>query len=118
MKKNTSIILIGLLLTLSQLLLDTLNVAKFSTQTTVYIGALGILISIIRSGYIQYFDSGISNETLIIQVLLFILFVAGGVLDKLEILPFNEEWKSIIRLILTFIINAIPLILNTVKNLE
>lgn len=116
--KNKTMVIVGLLFTFLQLLFDTLNVAKFSTQTTVYIGAFGMLFSLLRTGWIQYFESDITNTTLWIQISLFCIYVAGGILDKLDILPFNDEWKSIIRVVLTLFTNFIPIVLKTLNEIE
>lgn len=116
--KNKTMVIVGLLFTFLQLLFDTLNVAKFSTQTTVYIGAFGMLFSLLRTGWIQYFESDITNTTLWIQISLFCVYVAGGILDKLDILPFNDEWKSIIRVVLTLFTNFIPIVLKTLNEIE
>jgi len=116
--KNKTMVIVGLLFTFLQLLFDTLNVAKFSTETTIYIGAFGMLFSLFRTGWIQYFESDIADTTLWIQISLFVVYVAGGVLDKLDILPFNDEWKSIIRVVLTLFTNFIPIVLKTLNEVE
>lgn len=109
-------IVIGLVLTLLQLLFDTLNVSNLSVETKTVIGAAGIFLALICSGFKQYFDPSISNATLWIQALLFAGYVAGGLLDKFDMLPFNDEWKSIIRIILTFTVNAVPIVIKTMTS--
>ena len=111
-------IVIGLILTLLQLLFDTLNVSHFSEQTTVIIGAIGIFLSILNSGFKQYFDSTISNKTLWIQALLFVAYVAGDLLDKFDVLPLNDELKAIVRIVLTFIANSVPIVIKTLSTEE
>lgn len=116
-KQNKWFALTALILMLSQLFLDTLNVAKLSAQTTIWIGAIAMLIAIINAGFQQYF-SDLPNSTIWVQVLLFVGYISGGILDKLEMLPFSEDGKSIIRLALTFISSAIPLVLKFLKDYE
>lgn len=114
---NKVMVIVGLFFTFLQLLFDTLNLGKFSLETTVYIGAFGMLFSLIRTGWIQYFESDIKDSTLWIQIALLVVYVAGGILDKLDILPFNDEIKSIVRVILTLFTNFIPIVLKTLKDL-
>ena len=116
--KNRTMIIVGLIFTFLQLLFDTLNLGNFSAETTVYIGAFGMLFSLLRTGWIQYFNENLSNKTLLIQILLFLVYVFGGVLDKLDVLPFNDEWKSIIRVVLTLFTNFIPVVLKTLNEVE
>lgn len=116
-KQNKWFAITALILMLSQLFLDTLNVANFNTNTTVWIGAIGMFISIVNAGFKQYF-SDIDNSTIYIQVLLFVAYIAGGVLDQLDILPFNDDWKSIIRLGLTFISSSVPMVLKFLKDYD
>lgn len=111
-------IVIGLILTLLQLLFDTLNVSHFSEQTTVIIGAIGIFLSILNSGFKQYFDSTISDKTLWIQALLFVAYVAGDLLDKFDVLPLNDELKAIFRIVLTFTANSVPIVIKTLSTEE
>jgi len=111
-------IVIGLILTLLQLLFDTLNVSHFSEQTTVIIGAIGIFLSILNSGFKQYFDNTISDKTLWIQALLFVAYVAGGLLDKFDVLPLNDELKAIVRIVLTFTANSVPIVIKTLSTEE
>lgn len=111
-------IVIGLLLTLLQLLFDTLNVSNFSEQTITIIGAIGVFLSILNSGFKQYFDSTISDKTLWIQALLFVAYVAVGLLDKFDLLPLNDELKAIVRIVLTFIANSVPIVIKTLSTEE
>ena len=107
----------GLLVTFLQLLFDTLNVAGLGKDSTVYIGAIGMLLAIVHSGVEQYLSKEIDDKTLYIQLALFFAFVGGGVLDKLDYLPLNDEAKSIIRVVLTMLTNFIPIVLKTINSL-
>ena len=117
-KQSKLFIVIGLILTLLQLLFDTLNVSHLSEQTTVIIGAIGIFLSILNSGFKQYFDSTISDKTLWIQALLFVAYVAVGLLDKFDLLPLNDELKAIVRIVLTFTANSVPIVIKTLSTEE
>jgi ABC-type multidrug transport system permease subunit len=116
--KNKIFILIGLIFTLLVLLFDTLNVSNLSIETKTSIGAIGIFLSILSSGYKQYFDPKINDVTLWIQALLFFAYVSGGLLDKFNLLPLNDEWKSILRIVLTFIVNSVPIVIKTLSTEE
>ena len=107
----------GLLIAFMQLLFDTLNVAGLASNYTVYIGAIGMLLAIVHSGVEQYLSKEIDDKTLYIQLALFFAFVGGGVLDKLDYLPLNDEAKSIIRVVLTMLTNFIPIALKTINSL-
>lgn len=107
----------GLLIAFMQLLFDTLNVAGLASNYTVYIGAIGMLLAIVHSGVEQYLSKEIDDKTLYIQLALFVAFVGGGVLDKLDYLPLNDEAKSIIRVVLTMLTNFIPIALKTINSL-
>lgn len=107
-----------LIITFAQLLFDTLNVSGLGGEGTTMIGAIAMFGSIFFSGVKQYFDEEIGNGSLLIQVLLFIAFVTGGVLDNLDMLPFNDESKSIVRLSLTMLTNYIPLAIKQINAIE
>ena len=105
----------GLFLTFLQFLFDTLNVAGIAN--TMWLGAIIMFGSLIYSGAKQYFDSTYDNITLIVQLCLFFAYVTGGVLDNLDMLPFTEEGKRIIRTVLTALNGFIPIIIKTVQQL-
>ena len=115
-KNQTKIFkIIGLLLILSQTLFDTLNVLQLSNESKMIIGAIAMFTAVANAGFKQYFDSNISNYTLIVQVLLFISFVCGGVMEHFNQLDFlGEETTAIIRVSLTFTTTAIPIIIKTI----
>lgn len=113
--KNSRIfLLVGLVFTFLQMLFDTLNVSNISADAHSYIGAGAMLLVLLSSGFKQYFDPKINNGTVFIQIGLFIVFVAGGLLDKFDILPLNEEVKGILRIALTMLTNFIPIIIKTI----
>lgn len=115
-KNQTKIFkIIGLLLILFQLLFDTINVLQFSEETKMIIGASAMFIAVANAGFKQYLDNNISNYTLIVQVLLFISFVCGGVMEHFNQLDFlGEETTALIRVCLTFTTTAIPIIIKTI----
>lgn len=113
--KSKWFIIGGLIITFLQLLFDTLNVAGL--PNTMWLGAFIMLGSLIYSGLKQYFDDDYDNVTLWVQVCLFGAYFFGGILDNLDLLPFNEEWKSIIRTVLTALNSFIPIVIKTIQEL-
>lgn len=113
--KSKWFIIGGLVITLLQLLFDTLNVAGL--KNTMWLGAFIMLGSLIFSGAKIYFDDYYENVTLWIQLCLFGAYIVGGILDNLDMLPFSEEGKSIIRTVLTAINGFIPIVIKTIKEL-
>lgn len=116
-KNQTKIFkLIGLLLILSQTLFDTLNVLQLSNESKMIIGAIAMFTAVANAGFKQYFDSKIDNQTIWVQVLLFIAFVSGGVMEHFHQLDFlGEETTSIIRVCLTFATTSVPIVIKTIK---
>jgi len=117
-KQSKVFIIIGTTLTLLQLLFDTLNVSHLSVETKTIIGAIVMLLSIVASGFKQFFDPKINDFTLWIQAILFFAYISGGLLDNFDMLPFNDEWKSIMRIILTFTANAVPILIKRINEIE
>ena len=106
---------IALSIALVQMFLDTANAANFSATTKMYIGAGAMLVTIIATGFKQYFDGDLSNKTIWIQVALFAAYVAGGLLQQLGELDFlGADVQSLLRLFLTFISLAVPLVVKTI----
>ncbi|HRH58693.1 MAG TPA: hypothetical protein PLS10_13665 [Chitinophagales bacterium] len=111
--------LIGLLITLAQMLFDLLNVANLNENTKIYVGAIGMVLAIINSGFKQFFDKNIDNRTIYLQLLLFIGFVAGGILDHFNQLDFlGQDTTAVMRVTLTFISTSIPIIIKTINEIE
>jgi hypothetical protein len=119
-KSSTSriFLLIGTLVMIMQIIFDTLNVSNLSPNIHAYIGAGSMLLVLISSGLKQYFDPKINSGTIIIQACLFVAFVTGGVLDQFDLLPFGEEVKGILRIVLTVIANSMPIIIKTITQEE
>ena len=113
--KSKWFIIGGLIITFLQLLFDTLNVAGL--KNTMWLGAGIMFASLVYSGLKQYFDDEYENITLWVQICLFGAYVFGGVLDNLDMLPFSDEGKSIIRTVLTAINGFIPVIIKTIQKL-
>ena len=115
--KSKWFIIGGLVITFLQLLFDTLNVAGLNGNVTMWIGASIMFAGLIYSGLKQFFDEEYDNITLWIQICLFGAYFVGGVLDNLDMLPFSEEGKSIIRTVLTAINSFIPIVIKTIQGL-
>lgn len=103
--KNTKLysILIGIIPVL-QIVLDTINTAKLDNNIRMIVGASLMLMLIILQGIERYLSPNIKNTSLWISVIALLGFVAGGILDNLQIISLSENSESIIRLIFTLIV--------------
>lgn len=115
---QSNYVIIGLVLVGVQMLLDTLNLANLSQDTKTIIGAIGMASALLVSGFKQYFDPKIDNGSILIQALLFAVYVGGGLLEVVGEMPLNDEVAAIVRVILTFATSYIPIILNALNNSE
>ena len=113
---QSNYVIIGLVLVGVQMLLDTLNLANLSQETKTIIGAIGMATALLISGFKQYFDPKIDNGSIVIQALLFAVYVGGGLLELLGKMPLNSDVSAIVRVILTFATSYIPIILNAINN--
>ena len=113
---QSNYVIIGLVLVGVQMLLDTLNLANLSQDTKTIIGAIGMASALLVSGFKQYFDPKIGNSSIVIQALLFAVYVGGGLLELVDEMPLTDEAASIVRIILTFATSYIPILLNAINN--
>lgn len=113
---QSNYVIIGLVLVGIQILLDTLNLANLSQDTKTIIGAIGMASALLVSGFKQYFDPKIGNSSIVIQALLFAVYVGGGLLEVVGEMPLNDEAAAIVRVVLTFATSYIPIILNAINN--
>ena len=113
---QSNYVIIGLVLVGVQMLLDTLNLANLSQETKTIIGAIGMASALLVSGFKQYFDPKIGNSSIVIQALLFAVYVGGGLLELVDEMPLTDEAASIVRIILTFATSYIPILLNAINN--
>lgn len=116
--QNRWYIIIGLIITGVQLLFDTLNVSNIDVDAKVLTGASSMGLALIVSGYKTYLDPNTANATLWVQVLLFLVYVCGGILEILDKMPIADDAASITRTILTFVTSYIPVIITTYNNLD
>lgn len=103
--KNTKLysILIGIIPVI-QIVLDTINTAKLDNNIRMIVGASLMLMLIILQGIERYLSPNIKNTSLWISIIALIGFIAGGILDNLQIVSLSENSESIIRLIFTLIV--------------
>lgn len=100
-----------------QAVLDTFNAANVNNNMRMYIGASLILLLIILQGFQIYFNPDIKDKALWVSIVAFIGYIAGGIIDHLQLFAFTDEATSIIRLVFTLIIvfvNAIVKQYNTI----
>jgi len=101
-----------------QATLDTFNAANINSNARMYIGAGLILLLILLQGIQIYFNPDIKDKALWISVIALIGYVAGGIIDHLQVLAFTEETSSIIRLAFTLIVvftNSVVKEYNTIS---
>ena len=103
--KNTKLysILIGIIPVI-QIVFDTINTAKLDNNIRMIVGASLMLMLIILQGIERYLSPNIKNTSLWISVIASLGFIAGGILDNLQIVSLSENSESIIRLIFTLIV--------------
>lgn len=84
-----------------------------------YIGASLILFLIILQGIQIYLYPDIKDRALWVSIVALMGYIAGGIIDNLNIVNLSQETDSIIRLVFTLIVvfaNAIIRQYNTVDN--
>jgi hypothetical protein len=115
-KQTTAFGIIAVIITLVQMFLDVLNKGNLPENSKMWIGAGAMLISIINSGWKQYFDRKIDSSTIWIQVLLFGAFISGGVMQEMGKLDFlGADIQSQLRMALTFITMAVPVVVKQIN---
>lgn len=103
-----------------QATLDTFNAANVNSNVRMYIGAGLILLLIILQGIQIYFNPDIKDKALWVSAVAFIGYIAGGIIDHLQLFAFTDEASSIIRLAFTLIVvftNAIVKQYNSVNTI-
>jgi hypothetical protein len=100
-----------------QATLDTFNAANINNNMRMYIGAGLILLLIILQGIQIYFNPDIKDKALWVSALALIGYIAGGIIDHLQLFAITNEASSMIRLVFTLVVvftNAIVKQYNTV----
>lgn len=87
-----------------QATLDTFNAANVSNNVRIYIGAFLILMLIILQGIQIYLNPDIKDKALWVSAVALIGFIAGGIIDHLQLFAFTNEVSSIIRLAFTLVV--------------
>ncbi len=119
MKNQKAYSVIVSLIPAVQAVLDTFNAAQVSDALRMYIGALLILLIIVMQGIQIYLNPSIKNNALWVSVVALIGYIAGGVMDNLNVIPMSEESASVIRLVFSLFVviaNAIVREYNTVED--
>src|SRR6218665_3578629 len=104
MKKQKIYSVIVSLIPAVQAVLDTFNAAKVSDDMRMYIGAGLIFLIIVLQGIQIYFNPEVKNTALWVNVLALTGYVAGGVIENLNLISLSEEAASIIRLAFSLIV--------------
>ncbi len=98
-------ILIALIPTI-QIAFDAINSIGLEDDIRTIIGGSLILTMLILNGIKQYFDPLIKNTAVGISILLFFGYVAGGIIDHLEVFNFSENTDAIVRTAMLVIVSA------------
>lgn len=97
-----------------QIAIDSMNTLNLNQDALLWVGFASLLVSLVASATKQYLDPRLSNNGLLIQLAMFIAFVAGGILDYKGMLPFDEGTAAVVRTLLTFISTFIPLLITKI----
>lgn len=97
-----------------QIAIDSLNALNLNQDALLWVGFASLLVSLVASATKQYLDPRLSNNGLLLQLAMFIAFVAGGILDYKGMLPFDESTAAVVRTLLTFISTFIPLAIKKI----
>lgn len=99
--------LLSIIILFTQIVNDSLQTAPFSGESTKVIGAFLMVLNLICTGLYQYKSEFISNKSLWATILLFLLYVLGGISDYLNLFPLSAETEGIVRWALNIIITAL-----------
>ncbi len=102
-----------------QAMLDTFNLAQVNDTVRAYIGAVLILLLIVLQGIQIYLNPSIKDKALWVSVVALVGYIAGGIIDNLDLVHMTEEVSGIVRLIFSLVVtlaNAIVRQYNTVDN--
>lgn len=101
-----------------QAVLDTFNAANVSDHMRMYIGGALIFLIIVLQGIQIYFNPEIKNKAIWVSIVALIGYIAGGMIDNLNLISLSEETSSIIRLAFSLVVvfaNTIAKEYNTVN---
>ena len=99
-----------------QAILDTFNAAKVDGAMRTYIGATLMLLLIILQGIQIYLNPNIKDRALWVSIVALCGYIAGGVVDNLNLIHLTDEVFSIVRLTFSLVVvvaNAIVREYNT-----
>ena len=106
---SKTITLMGLIIITLQLIFDTLNSLHLNLGARDWVSGGIIIMGIFVSVFNQIRDSKIPNSKIWPTIVFAAIAVAMGILDKLDLLPLQDDWKIAIRTTLSIIINVIPM---------
>lgn len=114
MKNQKIFITIMTVIVAVQSVFDAFKTVPLPESATMWIGISGMLIGIIATGIKNYLDPAIANgKNLAVTICLFIAFIAGGVLDQLNVFHLSEVATGYVRLVLTLIVTIIGVVSKT-----
>lgn len=109
----------GILLSVAQMLTDSLNQLNLPEPSRIKIGAMLMLTVIVLDGIKRYFDPKTQTKTIWVTVALFVVFILGAIGQKMELLSqlgVGDEVQSFIRLAFSIIILTITTSLKQINS--
>lgn len=117
--KNTKFYMItSIILVIFSIVFDNLNVLHLPPKESAWIGFLAMTLTLINAGFKQLASATTENKTIWINVGLFVAFLAGGILNKFDLIPLSPELQAGFRTILIMLSTSIPKIVDQVKQAD
>jgi hypothetical protein len=115
--KNTKFYTItSIVLVILAIIFDNLNVLNLPAKEAMWIGFVAMTLTLINAGFKQLASATTDNKTIWINVALFVAFLAGGILNKFDLIPLSPELQGGLRTILIMLSTSIPRIVEQVKS--
>jgi hypothetical protein len=115
--KNTKFYTItSIVLVILAIIFDNLNVLNLPAKEAMWIGFVAMTLTLINAGFKQLASVNTDNKTIWINVALFVAFLAGGILNKFDLIPLSPELQGGLRTILIMLSTSIPRIVEQVKS--
>jgi hypothetical protein len=115
--KNTKFYTItSIVLVILAIIFDNLNVLNLPAKEAMWIGFVAMTLTLINAGFKQLASVNTDNKTIWINVALFVAFLAGGILNKFDLIPLSPELQGGLRTVLIMLSTSIPRIVEQVKS--
>lgn len=115
--KNTKFyMIVSIILVICSIVFDNLNVLHLPGKESAWIGFIAMTLTLINAGFKQLASATTDNKTIWINVGLFVAFLAGGILNKFDLIPLSPELQAGLRTVLIMLSTSIPKIVEQVKS--